>query len=76
MPRSSNTKDTPIEFNKMSLQISTRYRESGLVLGSFIAARCILVGVCFQSIGLALPEQQTVAIARGMAVILYLEAAT
>jgi len=34
MPRFSNTKDTPIEFNKMSLQVSTRYRESGLVLGS------------------------------------------
>jgi len=32
MPRSSNIKDTPIEFNKMSLQAGTRYRESGLVV--------------------------------------------
>jgi len=38
MPRFSNTKDTPIEFNKMSLKASTRYRESGLVLGSLTAA--------------------------------------
>jgi hypothetical protein len=31
MPRFSTTKDTPIEFNKMSSQAGTRYRESGLV---------------------------------------------
>jgi len=37
MPRFSNTKDTLIEFNKMSLQAGARYRESGLVLGQFAA---------------------------------------
>jgi len=31
MPRFSNIKDTLIEFNKMTSQAGTRYRESGLV---------------------------------------------
>jgi hypothetical protein len=47
MPRYSTTKDTPIEFNKMSLQAGTRYRESGLVLGSVAAAGNQILRVCF-----------------------------
>ncbi len=32
MPRFPNIRDTLLEFNKMSSQVGTRYRESGLVL--------------------------------------------
>ena len=46
MPRFSNTKDTPIEFNKMSLKASTRYRESGLVHGSVAVAGESILSVC------------------------------